>query len=251
MRKTLIIIFGVIVVLVLAAILVWNMLPSIVSRDLSKRTKVSVSIGAFGITPSSLKVDRIRMGNPPGSILKDALSIDEVKVSVPLTRFFDDNIVIDLMTMDDVYLGLEFESQRSTKGNWTTIMQNLKESTSSDKKKAQDTGKSTSVLIKKLIITDLQIELAYRSDRKVRKLRPIEKIELDNISSEGGLPTAQITDIIMSEMLKEVFSKEGLQNMLQNVLPGGDSGGGVQGVFKGLFSEMIELENDWDILYNE
>ena len=52
----------------------------------------------------------------------------------------------------------------------------------------------------------------------------------------------------MSEMLREVFSKEGLQNMLQNLIPGGDSG---SGILKGLFSEMIELENDWDILYNE
>ena len=56
----------------------------------------------------------------------------------------------------------------------------------------------------------------------VRKLKPIKRLELNNISSEGGIPTAQIMDIIMSEMLRNVFSKEGLQNMLEGILsPGG------------------------------
>ncbi len=78
--------------------------------------------------------------------------------------------------------------------------------------------------------------------------RPIERIELTNISSEGGVPTSQIMNIVMHETLRNIFSKEGLQNMLDGVLNPGDSGGGVMNTLKGLFSDQILLDNDWDEL---
>jgi len=248
MKKALIIIFGIIVVLILGGILVWNMLPTIISHKLSKEAGVSVTIGDIQVSPSSVRVDSIRVGNPPEyKKTPRALSVDELGINVPLTRFFDDNIVIDEMTMDDVYVGLEFASSRSKNGNWTTIMNNMSKSTSDEKAKAKKSGKSTSVLIKKLIITDLKIELAYKTGGKAnQKLRPIDRIELTNISSEGGIPTSQIMNIVMQETLRNIFSKEGLQNMLEGVLDPSDSGGGVMDSIKGLFSDVILLDNDWE-----
>lgn len=252
MRKTLIIIFGVIVVLVLVGIFCWNMLPSWISHKLSERAQVSVSIEAIRLGTSSIKVDKIRVGNPPDSVLDTALEVKSLYIGTPFTNFFDDNIVIEEMRLDDVYLGLEFESQRSSKGNWSEIMQNVKDSTGKEKQEASAKGKSTSVLIKKLIITDLKIDLAYRTgDKGVRRLRTIDRIELENISSEGGLPTTQIMDIVISEMLHSVFSKEGIQNMLDNIVPGGNSGGGAVDTLKGLFSDLILLDNDWEEVFYE
>jgi hypothetical protein len=247
MKKTFIIIFGVIVVIVLGVILVWNMLPTIVSHKLSKQAGVSVTIGDIQVTTSSIELDSIRVGNPPKyQKTPRALSVRQLDINVPLTRFFDDNIVIEEMKMDDVYVGLEFDSQKSKNGNWTTIMKTMSESTSTEKDKAKAKGKSTTILIKKLIITDLQIELAYTTGGQAnRTLRPIDRIELTNISSEGGLPTAQIMDIVMRETLRNIFSKEGLQNMLEGVLDPGSSDGGVMNSLKGLFSEAILLDNDW------
>lgn len=252
MRKALIIIFGVIVVLVLVGIFCWNMLPSWISHKLSERAQVSVSIEAIRLGTSSIKVDNIRVGNPPGSVLDTALEVKSLYIGTPFSNFFDDNIVIEEMRLDDVYLGLEFESQRSSKGNWSEIMQNVKDSTEKEKQEASAKGKSTSVLIKKLIITDLKIDLAYRTgDKGVRRLRTIDRLELNNISSEGGIPTAQIMDIVISEMLRSVFSKEGIQNMLENIVPGGNSGGGAVDTLKGLFSDLILLDNDWDEVFYE
>ncbi|MEM7174904.1 MAG: hypothetical protein AAF443_03105 [Chlamydiota bacterium] len=250
MRKFLIITFSIIVVLVLVGIIGWNALPSWVSSALSKRAKVPVSIGSIRFLSPGVEVKNIRIGNPPNSILPHALQVATLQVNTPLTRFFDDRIVIDLMTMNDVYLGLEFQSQGSTKGNWSTIMSNLKQATKTEKTAAEKKGKTTSVLIKKLIITNLNIDLVYRTgDRRVRKLKPIRRLELNNISSEGGIPTAQIMDIIMSEMLRNVFSKEGLQNMLDGLLPSGGNSEAIQDSIKGLFSKWIEDANGPDILY--
>jgi len=61
MKKALIIIFGIIIVLALGCILVWNMLPSIVSHKLSKQAGVSVTIGDIRISPSSLRVDSVQV----------------------------------------------------------------------------------------------------------------------------------------------------------------------------------------------
>ncbi|QVL57058.1 MAG: AsmA family protein [Simkaniaceae bacterium] len=248
MKKMLIIIFGLIVILCLAGILLWNMFPTIISHKLSKQAGVSVTISDIRASLDTLKVDGIRVGNPSGySKTPRALSVDDMKVSVPLTRFFDKNIVIDEMTMDDVYIGLEFDSPNSKKGNWTTIMNNMSQSSKEESEKAKAKGETTTVLIKRLVITDLQIELAYTTGGKAnKKLRPIDRIELTNISSEGGIPTAQIMNIVMQETLRNIFSKEGLQNMLEGVLNPSDSGGGVMNTLKGLFSDLILLDNDWD-----
>lgn len=253
MKKALIIIFGIIVALVLACILVWNMLPTIVAHKLSKQAGVSVTIGDIRMGTSMIRVDTIRVGNPQGyNKTPRALSVDKLTVDVPLTRFFDDNIVIEEMTLDDVYIGLEFDSPKSKNGNWTTIMNNVSKSAGDEKEKAKKKGKTTSVLIKKLVITDLQIELAYKTGGKAnRKLRPIDRIELNNISSEGGIPTSQIMNIVMQETLRNIFSKEGLQNMLDGILNPNDSGGGVMDTLKGLFSDVILLDNEWEDLVLE
>ncbi len=247
MKKFLIIFFGLVVIACLVGVLLWNMLPTIVSHKLSKRAQVAVTISDIGVASSSLSVDGIRVGNPQGyDKTPRALSVAELDVSVPLTRFFDNNIVIDEMTMDDVYIGLEFDSPRSRKGNWTTIMNNISKSAEEEKKEAEAKKETTSVLIRRLVITDLQIELAYTTGgRANRKLRPIKRLELTNISSEGGIPTSQIMNIVMQETLRNIFSKEGLQNMLEGVINPKGSGGGAMDTLRGLFSDAILLDNDW------
>ncbi len=251
MRKFLIIAGSVLVGFILIFMIGWNAIPSWISSALAKRARVSVSIGSLNLLSPGFEVTKIRIGNPPGSILPQALEVNTLAVNTPLSRFLDDHIVIDSMTLDNVYLSLEFEAPKSTQGNWSTIMHNLKESTAREKTTAATEEKSTSVLIKKLVITNLNIDLVYRKqDQRVRKLKPIKRIELTNISSEGGIPTAQIMDIVMSEMLRNVFSQEGLKNMLDGVLsPPSKPGGGAVDGLKGLFSKHIEEENGVDTLY--
>ena len=132
-----------------------------------------------------------------------------------MTHFFNKEIVIPTMTLDDMYLALEFEAPKSKKGNWTTIMQNLSDSSGPSEKSKDD---DRSVLIKHLILTNVDVDLAYKSTGQVRKLKPIARIDLYNISSKGGIPTAQIMNIVMSEVLRNIFSAENLQNMLQDII---------------------------------
>ncbi len=213
MGKFLKIIISLIIVLFIALMIVWNFLPTWVSSTLSDKMKVAVSISDIGLAPSQIKIDDLKVGNPKGSILSKALTVDDIAIQAPLKRYLDKDIVIDMITMDDVYLGLEFDSKGSTNGNWTTIMNNLQKDTSSGKESDK------SVLIRRLVLTNINVDLVYRNEgSKVTKLKPIRRIELNDISSKGGMPTSQITNIVMREVLRNVFTLENLQNMLKDVI---------------------------------
>lgn len=191
----------------------WKMLPGYIASSLSSKTGVGISIGDINFTLSSIEMDEFEVGNPPGSLLSKALSVDKTLLEVPLQRFFDKRVEIPHLYLKDIYLGLEFDSKKSKRGNWTTIMKNLSRAVDGAGKNSE-----REVLIKYLVLENLDIELAYRDTGEVKKLSKINRIELTNVSSKGGLPTAQIMNIIMKEALKDIFSRENLQNMLEDVL---------------------------------
>jgi hypothetical protein len=120
--------------------------------------------------------------------------------------------VIDELDINNIYLGIEFESKRSKNGNWTTIMGNLSKGPKTEGKK----GKT--VLIKKLILNNINIELAYRREGEITTLKPVRQIVLTDVSSEEGKLTDVITKIIIDQMLQKIFSIENLQNMLEDIL---------------------------------
>ncbi|MDJ0651750.1 MAG: hypothetical protein QNJ27_01900 [Simkaniaceae bacterium] len=248
MKKNLMILFGLLIVLCLAAVMVWTLFPTILSRKLSKRVGSSVTISGIGLSPNKIKVDGIRVGNPSGySKTPHAFSVDDAIINTSLIHFLDKKIVIDEMTIDAIYIGFEFDSPTSKNGNWKTLMNNMSQSTKDDSNKGKKKGGTTSVLIKRLVMTDLQIELAYKTGGKPnRKLRPIDRIELTDVSSKGGILTAQIINIIMREILRNIFSREGLQNILDGVLNPQDASAGVRHTLKGLLSNLILLDNGWD-----
>ncbi len=233
MRKVIIWFVGVIVVLFAAGFIAWNILPSYLASKLSGMAKVDVSINRIGIYPSSVSVQKIRVGNPRGSILSDALRVQTINADVPFTHFFDQQIVIPEMEVNKIYLGLEFDKKGSKQGNWTTIMNNLNQSMGDEKPKDE----KRMVIIKKLILKDIDISLVFRDEGKVHRLDTVKRLEFKNVTSEGGIPTAQITNLIISHMLKEVFSLKNLQNMIEGIIKNPTEG--VFDTLKGIFSQKI------------
>ena len=234
---------GLLVVLFILLIIGWNMLPGMVSSKLSERAKVAISIRDIGLSPWSISINRLKVANPSGSILPEALKISNIDINVPMTHFFHKEIVIPTMTLDQVYLALEFDSPKSTNGNWTTIMGNLTSDNggpSSSKKDDSD----RSVLIKHLVLTNVEVDLAYKSTEKVQRLAPISRIDLYDISSTGGIPSAQIMNIVMEQILRNVFSKENLRNMLQDVLTPGSKSNQFLDRLKDLFDRGSQVEGD-------
>ena len=227
---------GIVTVIILAAVIVsfifWSRVPDILANNLSKKMKVSVEIDSIGLGWGKIDLKKIQIGNPSGSILAKAFSCNEIDVLAPFTNYLSQNIVIDEIDVNDVYLGLEFDSASGTTGNWTTIMGNLNASpdssaaTSKGKKKRKEqpapagaSSSSRTVLIHRLVLTNIDVDVVYRKDGgKVKRLPRIPRIELTEISSEGGLPMNQIMNSVLGEMLKQVFLKENLKNMMQDLM---------------------------------
>ncbi len=239
MKKLIAIIIAAIVILFVAFIIVWNMLPSIISSKLTKMAKVPVSITDIHFSTKSVEVERLKVKNPKGSVLDDALTVRTITADVPLTRFFKKEVVINQLLLDKVYISIEFDSKNSNQGNWSTIMNNLNESLASSLETKEEDQRG--VLIKKLILENIKVDLVYRDTKEVQRLKKINRIELDNISSKGGVPSAQIMNIVMREVLRNIFSVENLKNMLQDIIQPG--GSGFTDTLKRLFSEAEEQDN--------
>ncbi len=249
MRIFLTTVSGIIGIIILAACVIgfifWSRVPDMLANNLSNKLKVSVEVDAVDLSWGDISIKKVVIGNPPGSILSEAFSCRRIDILAPFHRFFNQQIVIDQINISDVYLGLEFASASSTDGNWSQIMKNVTASEAEATRKSQQEGENAkgaskvkSVLIKSLVLTNINVDVVYRKEGgKVQKLPPIDRIELTNITSEGGLPMDQIMNSVLGQMLKAVFTKQNLQNMLQGILdPQNDTLKNLIQPFKGFFN---------------
>lgn len=234
---------GLVVLVLIGALILlfigWSRVPDIVANSLSKKLKVVVEIGDIDLSLRSIDVEKLEIGNPRGYSLPRAFAADRIAINAPLTRYMHNDIVIDEIDVDNIYLGLEFDSATSANGNWTTIMHNAKAAQDSSSK-----SKKT-VLIHRLILNNIQTDLLYRNGNgKVKRLPVIKRMELTEISSEGGSLSDQLMNSALGEMIKQVFIKQNLQNLLDQVLSPGQGNGPVDQAikqFRGLFNTLPEL----------
>ncbi len=208
---------GLIIVIILAAAIIgsilWSRLPDLLADHLSKEMKVPISIATIRAKWGEIDINKIQVANLPKSLLTHAFSCDQIAVITPYSNYFSQNVIIEEIDLNSVYLGLEFDSATGTNGNWTRIMSNLQSPSDSPSQS------NRSLLIRKLILTNIDVDVVYRKNgNKVHKLPRIPRMELTNISSEGGVPMDQIMKSVLGEMLKQVFIKQNLKNMLQELL---------------------------------
>jgi hypothetical protein len=191
----------------------WNYLPYWISSDLSKKMGVDVSISYINLGPRKIGVFNISVDNPSGYTLKQALDVKKLVSRASITTYLKESVVIDQITLSNAYLGLEIKSPTDQTSNWTQIMNQLKTSLASN---SED---NKNILIKSLVVENLNIDLVIKSSsNKVKRIKPIKRLEFKNISSQGAFPSSQLTQIIMKEVLKEVFSPENFGNMLKQTL---------------------------------
>ncbi len=229
-----------IIILILIAFVVLFFLglsrvPDMLANNLSKKLGVSVSIDSMSFRPSKIEVKKIEIGNPRGYSLPKAFSAEEIEIKAPITNYFKEEIVIDQVDVDNIYLGLEFDTTTEAKGNWSRILQHFQ------KEAHLDEMKGKKILIKKMVFTNIHTELLFRSEGgKVQKLPMIKRIELTNISTQGGFPTDQLMGSVLGQMLKEVFIQQNLNNALRGLLfdSPGKAVDNFLSPFKGLFNAV-------------
>lgn len=212
--------------------LLWSRMPDMIASSLSKRLKVGVEIGDMHLSMRAISVDRLVIQNPPGFKLPKAFTAQTIVIDAPLTSYVKDAIVIEEIVVSNVYIGLEFDTIKSTRGNWSTILSNAESAQEESSKKASE----KTVFIKRLLLTNIQAELLYQSDGKVRKLKPIKQIELTNISSKGGNIGDQILNSALGQAVKQIFVEENLKDILDKLMQSPTDLKNYLGPLKGIFN---------------
>jgi hypothetical protein len=227
-----------ILALVIFAYIAKSRLPDIVSNNLSKKIHAPVQIDDIHVSWDKVNIDKITIGNPTGSILPKAFSCRELTSLAPVTNYLKKRVVVDQIEIDDVYLGLEFKSSLDTDGNWSKIIDQINKSSS--------TSSSRSVLIRKLILTNIDVDLVYTSQgNTINHLRHIDRIELNDVSSEEGIPSNQITSLLIKEALKSILSEQNLQNFIQDIIQHPEKGiKKILKPFKKMFNTKVFLEEN-------
>ncbi|NGX59171.1 MAG: hypothetical protein KR126chlam3_00318 [Chlamydiae bacterium] len=208
----------IIVLIIIAAIVVlfflgWSRVPDMIANNLSKKLGVAVSIDSMNLRTARIDVNKLTIGNPRGYSLPKAFSAKEIKLHAPVTAYFSNDIVVEEIDVNDIYLGLEFDSTSSADGNWTRILKHYQDEADLD---AADGKKVT---IKKLVCNNIRTELLFRTQSgNIKKLPNIDQIVLTNITTEGGFPVDQLMSSILGQMLKEVFIQQNLNNMIKGLL---------------------------------
>lgn len=191
--------------IVLIALLIgWVILPGQFSNSMSNKLLVSVNIRHIPFSFNPLGIDHVSIGNPKEyNDLQKALTVGSIRVMTPVKNYFEEQIVIDEILIDTVYLGIQFESlARLDKGNWSQIASNLKQTSSSDEKRRGKEGRNPSILIKKVVIRNVQAELLYGHDRKkAEKLPLIKEMTFTDLNSDEGAPMGQILNSILAQMI--------------------------------------------------
>ena len=212
-----------------------SLAPDFIATGLSKNLKVPVTIANMSFSLNKITVDHLDVANLPNDRLKKALSVKTICSKCNLFNYLKNTINIEQITLDDIYIGLEFDSSKSAEGNWTVLMSNLESATASAPKES-----SKSVIIKELVLTNIQVDVVYKSSNgAVKKLKPIPKIVLHDINSSQGFPSDQIMQSVLGQMLKSVFVDENLKNMFEDLLvnPPKSAVDAVLQPFKGLFGQ--------------
>lgn len=230
------------VVIILLALIIFafiakSRLPDIVSNNLSKKINVPVQIDDIHLNWNRIDIDKITIGNPSGSVLPKAFSCDRLFSLAPFTNYLKRHVIIDQIEIDNVYLGLEFKSPLSTDGNWSKIIDQITTSSTSNFR---------TVLIRRLILTNIDVDLVYLSEgNSVKRLRHIDRIELNDVSSEEGIPANQITSLVIQEMIKHVLLEQNLQNLIKDVIKSPEKGiKKILNPFKKIFNTKVVLEEE-------
>jgi hypothetical protein len=212
--KVVILLFVVILFVILIS---WYHMNVILAGDLSRKTGTTVSIEKLSIGFKKLKIQGLKIGNPKGyEELPFAFTAEKVTFHAPLYQFLKRSIAIDTLEIENVYLGLIFNSIQGSEGNWSQIIENIRSTHGVSKILELEERRVT---IENIYFKNISTDVVYKDNpTDIKQLPLIESLDFTDLSSEGRSLSDQIMNSVLGKMLESIFIKENLKNMIQNVV---------------------------------
>ena len=203
MRKFFLFLALILIAILAASWVAWANKANIAAHFLSRQLHVPVTILSLEITKSEADINKLWVGNPTRSKTPTSFTADSIAIHSTLDQVIGDRLIIDEIDIANIYIGLEYYDDKET--NWNYILE-------SSKKNRKHKGKD--YLIRTLILTNLTV-VATQADGTVKRYPTIQRMEFHNISSETGFPIEEIEKAIFDLMMKDLFKKLNIQDLLK------------------------------------
>ena len=207
------------ILILLASILfLWGEKTSVVAHFLSRQLNVPVAIHQLEIGSRRAAIDRLWIGNPRGSRTSTSFSAETMTLDSTLDQILGNPLIIDEIDMADIFVGIEFYDASGTDSNWSRIL---------DVEHIKKNKASKDYLIRRLVLTNLTVQVT-KADGSFKRYPTIPRMEFHNISSETGFPISEIEKAIFDLVMKDLFRKLQLDQLLRTIdplknLPGGSN----------------------------
>jgi hypothetical protein len=206
MRKILLILSTLLLALLAAATLLWTFRESVAAHMLSRKLHVPVTIQTLDLTKTSAEMAHLWIGNPPHSKSSAAFTAERLAIGATLSEVLGSPLTIDAIEIDNIFIGIEIYGHKNDT-NWSYI---LKEDRASTSKK--------DYLIRKLSFRNLTVEVTG-ADGRTKRYPTIQHMEFRNISSQTGFPLSEIEKAIFNLMMKDLFKKLNLDQLIDSLNP--------------------------------
>ncbi|HSX26582.1 MAG TPA: hypothetical protein VLE89_06215 [Chlamydiales bacterium] len=190
-----------IVLIALAAIVfLWLIKAPVMSSYLTSRLKIPVSMASISMWPRETTIRIFKIPNPRGYKTDNAFKALRIKVEYELGKLLGTPSEIDTITMDGVFVSIEFSNKAGTQNNWTVLGSKIPEEKNSRR-----------VIVHKLILTNIRVEIQGLAAQilGVPKNQMIERMEFDEIDSEQGFPTKKV--------INRIFENAGVQKYIEEL----------------------------------
>lgn len=187
-------------ILIGAAAFIWLVKVPMLSYYLSQKIRVPVSIEWISIWPKETTITHFKIENPGEFSSRLAFDANKTKISYLFKNLFSNPLIIDELRLDTIYLGVEFLNPGERENNWTVIASQMPKQTS-----------ERSFIINKVVFTNFTVELLNVDAMGKTITRQVDRLELDEISSQQGFPTEQLIQKVfgglhLDDLIKDVFN---------------------------------------------
>lgn len=195
-----------VIVISVCIIITWIHLPRAISILLSHDFKTPVKVEDVNFKKDQINFSNFSIKTKKGQI-KEAFHAETISINAKLKELISSKRTIESIIIKDIQIALEYYNKSGSENNWSEL---IKTNTKSKKK--------GSYLIKKVVLKNLTVTV-YTKDGRKKRYPTIENLEVYNITEESGFPIDKIEQAIFKEVLKSIFQKLNLKELIKSLNP--------------------------------
>lgn len=209
---------SIVILLIVIFSLAWISKTAVTSFLLSKALRVPVTIERMAYSPGHTSMDDLHIENPRGSKTVTAFFAKYIEIDATLSEVFGKIMTIDTIEIDNITIGVELYNDTGTDNNWKRILFPKGKAEKSVKNSENKPKQGKKYLIRNLVLRNITV-IVTDSSGKATTYGPIDQMQFSNISDETGFPVDEIEKAVFDLILKSIFQKYNLLNLLKSVDP--------------------------------